>query len=83
MNTSLNTSTENLFAELDYRENDEIEVSLLWNRSNNTLNLLVCDTRTGESLEFPVQPSEARDAFEHPYAYAGACGAETCRLAVA
>jgi hypothetical protein len=60
----------NLFAELDSRENDGIEVSLLWNRANNSVTVLAYDSRTNESLEIAVDPAQAREVFLHPYAYA-------------
>ena len=59
-----------LFAELDYRDNDGIKVSLLWNRANNSLTVFACDSRTNESLEIAVDPAQAREVFLHPYAYA-------------
>jgi hypothetical protein len=64
--------TETLFAELDYRDSDGIEVSLLWNRSDDCLTVYVSDTRTNDAFELPVTPARARDVFLHPYAYAGA-----------
>ena len=59
-----------LFAQLDYRDNDGIEVSLLWNRANNSITVYAYDSRTNESLEIAVDPAQAREAFLHPYAYA-------------
>jgi hypothetical protein len=56
--------------ELDYRDNDGIEVSLLWDRASNALMVFACDTRTNESFEIAVDPAEAREVFLHPYAYA-------------
>jgi hypothetical protein len=61
---------ESLFAELDYRDNDGIKVSLLWNRANNSLTVYAYDSRTNESLEIAVDPAQAREVFLHPYAYA-------------
>jgi hypothetical protein len=61
---------ERLFAELNYRDNDGIEVSLLWNRADNSLTVYAYDSRTDESLEIAVDPAHAREVFLHPYAYA-------------
>lgn len=58
------------FEELDYRESDGIEVSLLWNRSGGELSVFVTDKRTEDAFEFPVTAAEAQDAFVHPFAYA-------------
>lgn len=68
MNTS-ETRTR-LFEELDYRENDGVQVSLIWNRADNGVSVLVTDTRGGESFDLPVTGADALDAFNHPYAYA-------------
>jgi hypothetical protein len=64
------SEAENLFTELDYRESDGIEVSLLWNRSDDSLTVYVTDTRTHDQFELPVTPALARKVFLHPYAYA-------------
>jgi hypothetical protein len=59
-----------LFDELDHRSNDGIDVSLLWNRSDGGLVVLVCDTKADEVLELEAAPDRALDVFNHPYAYA-------------
>jgi hypothetical protein len=56
--------------ELDYREGDGIAVSLLWQRHGNRLSVLVEDSQLGESFTLPARPDNARDVFNHPYAYA-------------
>jgi hypothetical protein len=56
--------------ELDYRESNGIAVSLLWQRQSNRLSVVVEDTKLGESFTLPVRPENARDVFNHPYAYA-------------
>ena len=56
--------------ELDYREGDGLEVALVWYRAGNEIAVKVLDTRTGERFEIPVDPASARDAFNHPFAYA-------------
>jgi hypothetical protein len=66
-----------LFEELDHREGDGIEVSLLWNRSNNGVTVFVVDTKTDVSFELPVAGSDALHAFRHPFAYAARLGIET------
>jgi len=60
----------NLCAELDHRDNNGIEVSLVWNRADNSLTVFAYDSRTNERLEIAVDPAEAREVFLHPYAYA-------------
>ncbi len=68
--TTTTTQTTGSFEELDYRESDGIEVSLLWSRATDDLTVLVVDTKTDELLELRIQPHEAMDAFHHPFAYA-------------
>ena len=67
--TTTTTRTTGSFEELDYRESDGIEVSLLWSRATNELSVLVADTKTDELLELHIQAHEAMDAFHHPFAY--------------
>jgi hypothetical protein len=66
------TATISTFEELDYRENDGLEVSLLWNRTDNSLSVLVVDTKTEDVFELPARGAEAMDVFRHPFAYATA-----------
>jgi hypothetical protein len=56
--------------ELDYREGDGLEVTLVWYPAEDAIAVKVLDTRTGERFEIPVDPKSARDAFNHPFAYA-------------
>jgi hypothetical protein len=57
--------------ELAHRQADGIEVSLLWNSTDNALTVAVADSRTGDSFNLAVdQRDRALDVFEHPYAYA-------------
>ena len=60
--------------ELDHRETDGVDVSLLWTRSTNVVSVLVRDAKTGDDFELSVDPADARDAFHHPYAYAARNG---------
>jgi hypothetical protein len=56
--------------ELSHRRGDGIDVTLLWNAETNGVFLAVVDERLGETFELAVRPSDALDAFRHPYAYA-------------
>ena len=57
--------------ELDERENDGIRVTLVWNRQTGALKVLVSDERTLESFALDVsEGDDARDVFDHPFAYA-------------
>jgi hypothetical protein len=65
------------FEELDYRENDGIEVSLRWNRDDNSLAVVVVDIKADATFELFVEGAEAMDVFRHPFAYAASHGAKT------
>jgi hypothetical protein len=56
--------------ELDYRETDGLQVALVWYPAEDAIAVKVLDTRTGERFEIPVDADDARDAFDHPFAYA-------------
>jgi hypothetical protein len=45
--------------ELDYRENDGIQVALLWSRCDDRLTVSIRDTRTDDATELAVAPHEA------------------------
>jgi hypothetical protein len=66
----LTMTTTQTARELDYREGDGLEVTLAWYPEDDAIAVKVLDTRTGERFEFPVDPASARDAFDHPFAYA-------------
>jgi hypothetical protein len=56
--------------ELEQRENDGIEVTLLWQTGTDRLTVSVLDSRTGDAFSLPARPADAMDVFNHPYAYA-------------
>lgn len=56
--------------ELDSREADGLEIALVWYPEEDAIAVRVFDTRSGERHEIPVDATDARDAFEHPFAYA-------------
>jgi hypothetical protein len=56
--------------ELDHRRNDGIDVRLLWSEVDDQVSVAVSDARTGDAFVIAVEGHEARDAFQHPYAYA-------------
>jgi hypothetical protein len=60
--------------ELAHRENDGIEVSLLWNERDDTLTVSVLDARTGEFFELDAPRDRALEVFYHPYSYAASLG---------
>jgi hypothetical protein len=62
--------------ELDSRESDGLEITLVWYPAEDAIAVKVLDTRTGERLEFPVDAARARDAFAHPFAYAAVLSPE-------
>jgi hypothetical protein len=56
--------------ELDHRSNDGVEVTLFWSQQTNRVWVSVADDARGDSFELDVDPSDALDAFHHPFAYA-------------
>jgi hypothetical protein len=56
--------------ELDHRNGDGIDVTLLWDPHTDRVSVAVIDERTGEVLTFGVDGADALAAFQHPYAYA-------------
>ena len=59
-----------MIRELDRRRSDGIDVTLLWNVVTNTVFVSVVDEQHDDGFRFRVRPSDALDAFHHPYAYA-------------
>lgn len=55
--------------ELAHREGNDIDVSLFWRPDDNSLVLLLVEVPTGVLFEIPIEPKDAMDAFNHPYAY--------------
>jgi hypothetical protein len=55
--------------ELAHRENDGIEVTLLWNPADGSI---VVSVRDHEHLGFELEadPAHALDVYHHPFAYA-------------
>jgi hypothetical protein len=56
--------------ELAYRENDGLEVRLLWTGFDRRVQVAVHDQHDGAGFELDVDAAAALDAFHHPYAYA-------------
>ena len=60
--------------ELDFRANDGLEVTLLWESETNRVTVSVFDSKTGDDFGIDVDPADALDAFQHPFAYAATRG---------
>ena len=58
--------------ELAHRRNEDVEVSLLWDREHDRLFVLVEDVRAGDRFTLRAARERALDVFNHPYAYARA-----------
>ena len=57
--------------ELDRRETDGLEVTLLWYAEEDYASVSVVDTKSGESFELVLGAGDdALDVFHHPFAYA-------------
>jgi hypothetical protein len=55
--------------ELAHRVTSTLEVTLLWRQVDNMLTLRLVEVGTGIEFEFGIRPTDALDAFNHPYAY--------------
>jgi hypothetical protein len=56
--------------ELAHRRNQEVEVSLLWDRKHDRLFVLVDDAGAGDRFMVPASRDRALDVFNHPFAHA-------------
>jgi hypothetical protein len=68
----MTTSAPTLPRELDSRSGDGLEIRLLWDPADDALTVTVADVRTEESFVIPVAAADAREAFNHPFAFAAA-----------
>jgi hypothetical protein len=64
-----NTKTTRPLQELARRVTDGIDVSLFWDRNTDQVTVYVCDHRRNEYFEIRPAPTQALDAFYHPYSY--------------
>jgi hypothetical protein len=55
--------------ELAKRRSGADEVLLIWRRGSDRVELALVDTETGAEVRLDIEPSDAIDAFHHPYAY--------------
>jgi hypothetical protein len=57
--------------ELHHRNNDGIDVWLMWDPGTDAVHVRVRDAKAGSAFEIPVTaPASAMDVFHHPFAYA-------------
>ena len=69
------TDTSDTSVELARRRGDGLEITLLWHRQDNRLEVVVADDRSGASFALATgNGREALDVFYHPFAYAAARG---------
>jgi hypothetical protein len=62
------------YRELASRTGGGFEVVLYWDQRDRSVAVSVRDLGQGNELTFQAEPHRARDAFEHPFAYAAARG---------
>jgi hypothetical protein len=55
--------------ELAERSSAGLEVTLLWDPRDDSLTVVLQDTRAGARFEIPVEGARALDVFQHPFAY--------------
>lgn len=79
MNTQPTSHITTQRRELDNRRSQGIDVTLWWSPPTNSLFVTVLDD-AGDSFELVVDPHEALDVFNHPYAYATHRGLDPVRV---
>jgi hypothetical protein len=71
MNVSESIPTEtDVIRELAFRENDGLEVRLLWDSRSDRVLVSVLDLKRGDFLALEPVRDKALDAFYHPFSYA-------------
>jgi hypothetical protein len=56
--------------ELAHRRNEDVEVSLFWDRKHDRLFVLVEDIRAGDRFTLRAARERALEVFNHPFAFA-------------
>ena len=56
--------------ELAYRNQNGLEVTLLWDPRSDEVSVEVLDHLDHSGFRLPIASHQAMDAFHHPYAYA-------------
>ena len=56
--------------ELAHRQNDGIEVTLLWHSDDDSVVVSIHDAKSDYAFQVGVPRDKALDAFYHPFAYA-------------
>jgi hypothetical protein len=57
--------------DLAVRTSGSIAVTLVWDRSDETLRVVAYDGLTDEELVIPVSGDEAAEVYRHPFAHTG------------
>jgi hypothetical protein len=57
--------------ELATRVNGGLEITLFWDRRDNSTSIDIRHASTDETISFRVPPGRALDAFHHPFAHMG------------
>ena len=55
--------------DLAMRKSGSIAVTLVWDRSDETLRVVAYDGLTDEELVIPVSGDEAAEVYQHPFAH--------------
>ena len=63
--------------ELASREDNGLEIRLLWSKSAERVKVAVLDQRLGESFDLDIAGADALSAFYHPFAHLAAESSES------
>jgi hypothetical protein len=68
---STTTLTDTSRRELARRVNGGLEITLFWDRRDNSTSIELYHAATDQTISFRVPPGRALDAFHHPFAHLG------------
>lgn len=68
---SITTATHTSRDELATRVTGGLEITLFWDRRDNSTSIDLHHSATDETISFRVPPVRALDAFRHPFAHLG------------
>jgi hypothetical protein len=76
MNTTVDMTLDSV-RELDHREMDGLDVTLVWYEQEDYASVVVVDSKAGDVFELVLGAGDSPlDVFNHPYAYAALRGLE-------
>ena len=63
------STTQTTRRELAYRVSGDLEITLFWDKSDNSTSIDLRHDAIDETISFRVPPAKALEAFHHPFAH--------------